>query len=177
MLYKYLIYNQCFFLLQLLVALKVRYPQRITILRGNHESRQVGNLAAPVAEWIVGRIPLTSLMDVEMRHGRNSKPKRWDVVTKPKAIRGLGVCNLKFHNLSLLAKWWRRALTDNNALWRNGILAIQNISLPAPNRLASGTCSGVWSGIAKIGADFTSFRIDLEAQFSRKVGVGHQTRF
>lgn len=27
--------------IQLLVALKVRYPQRITVLRGNHESRQV----------------------------------------------------------------------------------------------------------------------------------------
>lgn len=29
------------FFIQLLVALKVRYPHRITILRGNHESRQV----------------------------------------------------------------------------------------------------------------------------------------
>ena len=29
------------FLIQLLVALKVRHPHRITILRGNHESRQV----------------------------------------------------------------------------------------------------------------------------------------
>ncbi|MFS7953812.1 putative diphosphate--fructose-6-phosphate 1-phosphotransferase [Helianthus anomalus] len=30
----------------------------------------VENLAAPVAEWIVGGTPLTSLMDVERRHGK-----------------------------------------------------------------------------------------------------------
>lgn len=30
---------------------------------------QVGNLAAPVAEWTVGGTALTSMMDVERRHG------------------------------------------------------------------------------------------------------------
>ncbi|MFS7920763.1 putative diphosphate--fructose-6-phosphate 1-phosphotransferase [Helianthus anomalus] len=30
----------------------------------------VGNLAAPVAEWTVGGTPLTSLMEVERRHGK-----------------------------------------------------------------------------------------------------------
>ena len=30
---------------------------------------QVGNLGAPVAEWTVGGTALTSLMDVERRHG------------------------------------------------------------------------------------------------------------
>jgi hypothetical protein len=32
-------------------------------------SIQVGNLAAPVEEWTVGGTALTSLMDVERRHG------------------------------------------------------------------------------------------------------------
>lgn len=30
---------------------------------------QVGNLAAPVEQWTVGGTALTSLMDVERRHG------------------------------------------------------------------------------------------------------------
>lgn len=34
-------HNDVLYFIQLLVALKVRHPHRITILRGNHESRQV----------------------------------------------------------------------------------------------------------------------------------------
>jgi hypothetical protein len=37
-------------------------------------SIQVGNLAAPVAEWTVGGTALTSLMDVERRHGNFLQP-------------------------------------------------------------------------------------------------------
>jgi len=33
---------------------------------------QVGNLCAPVEEWTVGGTALTSLMDVERRHGAHS---------------------------------------------------------------------------------------------------------
>jgi hypothetical protein len=37
---------------------------------------QVGNLAAPAAEWTVGGTSLTSLMDVERRHGKFLEPWR-----------------------------------------------------------------------------------------------------
>ncbi|MFS7950238.1 putative protein-serine/threonine phosphatase [Helianthus anomalus] len=37
------------------------------------ETVTVGNLAAPVAEWIVGGTPLTSLMDVRRRHGKKNQ--------------------------------------------------------------------------------------------------------
>lgn len=59
---------------------------------------QVGNLAAPVEEWTVGGTALTSLMDVERRHGI--------VTTNPNTgqlgqIHRVVICNAKVQSLKL----------------------------------------------------------------------------
>lgn len=45
----------------LLVALKVRYRDRITILRGNHESRQITQVYAPFPSCIAAESSATDL--------------------------------------------------------------------------------------------------------------------
>ena len=40
----------------LLVALKVRYRERITILRGNHESRQITQVCDHCMHWVCDRV-------------------------------------------------------------------------------------------------------------------------
>uniref|UniRef100_A0A8C9PA68 Serine/threonine-protein phosphatase n=1 Tax=Spermophilus dauricus TaxID=99837 RepID=A0A8C9PA68_SPEDA len=46
-----------------MVALKVRYRERITILRGNHESRQITQVYGFYDESLFDYLPLTALVD------------------------------------------------------------------------------------------------------------------
>lgn len=42
---------------------------------------------------------------------------KWDVISKKKENGGLGVKNLRLHNLSLIARWWRRFNKKKDSLW------------------------------------------------------------
>lgn len=44
----------------LLLSFKVRYRERITILRGNHESRQITQIYGNLASFRLGSLVLTS---------------------------------------------------------------------------------------------------------------------
>ncbi|KAE9457940.1 hypothetical protein C3L33_10160, partial [Rhododendron williamsianum] len=55
---------------QLFELLPQAIQEQLLLERDPHGNVQVGNLGAPVEEWTVGGTPLTSLMDVERRHGK-----------------------------------------------------------------------------------------------------------
>ncbi|GAU28977.1 hypothetical protein TSUD_391750 [Trifolium subterraneum] len=43
---------------------------------------------------------------------------KWDIVCKPKELRGLGVRDIRAVNISLLTKWRWRLLEDDDAIWK-----------------------------------------------------------
>ena len=49
--------------------------------------------------------------------GKRDHLVRWDVVCKPKEIRGLGFGNISLRNLALLRKWLWRYPREGSALW------------------------------------------------------------
>jgi hypothetical protein len=43
---------------------------------------------------------------------------RWSIIYSPEQFGGIGVLNLKYMNLSLLAKWWWHYQLDSDSLWK-----------------------------------------------------------
>jgi hypothetical protein len=72
---------------------------------------------------------------------------KWDQICLPKERGGLGVKNLEYFNLALLAKWKWRFINDGDAIWA-GILRFRYGNLPtvvlSGNDLSVGRNSSIW---------------------------------
>lgn len=62
---------------------------------------------------------------------------RWDIITKPKEMEGLGVGDMVVKNVAMLFKWWWRFTKEESPLWKRTICSIYNINMQnnTPNEL------------------------------------------
>ena len=79
----------------LLLSFKVRYRERITILRGNHESRQITQIYGNLASFRLGSLVLTSYWNhVRGRGGR--------AICRVKLLEE---CDLEYSRIDILTSW------------------------------------------------------------------------
>lgn len=87
---------------------------------------------------------------------------RWDALTEPKEVGGLGFRDLRAYNLALLAKTFWRMMQEPNALWAQ-VLKSSYFPSSSPMEARKGASpSWIWSSILE-GRDLLKKRMSLES--------------
>ncbi|KAJ0911011.1 putative RNA-directed DNA polymerase [Helianthus annuus] len=102
---------------------------------------------------------------------------KWEIVTKPVSMGGLGLNSLRDANHSLLTKWAWRFKSESERLWRKVVMAIHynpkhGNFLPIRKGL-----SGVWQNIVKKEYLLNSKNIHLCNLIVSNIGNGWNTQF
>jgi hypothetical protein len=114
------------------------------------------------------------------RGGRNRVNwVKWEIVCQPKSCGGLGVRDIRAVNISLLAKWRWRLLTDDKVLWKEVLRGKYGDSVIGRVELGEESkpwfSSTWWKDICAIGINVDQNWFSNE--IVRKMGNGAQTSF
>ncbi|GJS34885.1 putative RNA-directed DNA polymerase [Tanacetum coccineum] len=93
----------------------------------------------------------------------------WDKVIEPCDRGGLGIGSLRTCNQAMLAKWWWRFQTENQALWCKVIRSIHGPTGGLHNNTSLKSNSGPWYHILKLKDDLLGLGINLPSLFKRKL--------
>ncbi|KAJ0842900.1 putative reverse transcriptase zinc-binding domain-containing protein [Helianthus annuus] len=102
---------------------------------------------------------------------------RWELVTRPKKMGGIGLGGIKEFNLAMLSKWWWRIREEPRQLWAEVISAIhktKNNNLLIPLKK---TIVGTWKDISSMEVEFLKYGVNIQEKLKVKVGNGNKTRF
>lgn len=104
---------------------------------------------------------------------------KWDVISKKKENGGLGVKNLRLHNLSLIDKWWWRFSKERDSLWVKVIRGKYNLDQGCwfPHLPASSQVTNIWKGICSITNTSSCISALIQEGFRVKIGSGPETLF
>jgi hypothetical protein len=102
----------------------------------------------------------------------------WKDICRPKEDGGLGVRDLKWFNVSLLAKWRWRLLVDDGTLWKNVLEAKYGDVGRASLSIGRGNKFSLWwkdlVGLGKTSGEVGDWSQEL---FIKKMGCGGSTSF
>jgi hypothetical protein len=136
-------------------------------------------LKMPVLVWKSIRRIQRDFLWGGVRRGKRISWIKWDVVCLPKSKGGLGVRGVRIVNISLLAKWRWRLLSNENMLWKEvirskyGATAIGNVILG--EECKPRYASLWWKDVCSIGTNLHQNWFAISAV--KKIGNGLNTRF